>query len=71
MSDDPSDDYFEVVAEVIDAARSLEEASQRELEARNAHLDRYEEKKAAEKVLHEALERLKNTSPRNDKGDTQ
>jgi Arc/MetJ-type ribon-helix-helix transcriptional regulator len=63
-TEEPPDDYFGAVAEVVEAARRLDEAKRAEREAGEQHLKRYEEMRAAEKVLGEALERLKGTSPR-------
>jgi hypothetical protein len=64
MTDEPPDDYFGAVAEVVEAARKLDEAKRAEREASEQHMKRYEEMRAAEKELGEALERLKGVSPR-------
>lgn len=64
MADEPPDDYFGAVAEVVEAARKLDDARRAEREAGEQHLRRFEEMRAAEKELGEALERLKGVSPR-------
>lgn len=64
MADEPPDDYFGAVAEVVEAARKLDEAKRAEREAGEQHMKLYEEMRAAEKELGEALERLKGHSPR-------
>ncbi len=64
MAEEPPEDYFGAVAEVVEAARKLDEAKRAEREASEQHMKRYEEVRAAEKALGEALERLKDTSPR-------
>lgn len=64
MADEPPDDYFGAVAEVVEAARRLDEARRAEREAGEQHLKRYEEMRAAEKALGDALDGLKNCAPR-------
>lgn len=64
MGGEPSDDYFEAAAAVVEAAKSLDEASRVEKESDEIHMQLYDEKRAAEKVLKEAIEKLKSVSPR-------
>lgn len=58
MGDEPEDDYFSAVAEVVEAAKQLEEAKRLEREADDLHMRRYRQVRDAERVLHDALEKL-------------
>jgi hypothetical protein len=64
VSDEPADDYFSTVAEVVEAAKQLEEAKRLEREADELRMRRYRKVKDAERVLHDALEKLGRTGPR-------
>jgi hypothetical protein len=58
VSDEPSDDYFSTVAEVVEAAKKVKEAKRLEREADELRLRRYHEVKEAEAELSDALEKL-------------
>ncbi len=59
MADDLPDDYLTAAAEVVEAARELEAASEAFEIANKAVLDAHVKKTGAEKRLKESLERLK------------
>jgi Arc/MetJ-type ribon-helix-helix transcriptional regulator len=56
VTDEPSDDYFAAVAEVVEAARELDEAKRREAEASEAHIQLHAEMRKAEGSLRKALD---------------
>jgi hypothetical protein len=58
MSDDPSDDYFSTVAEVVEAAKKVKETQRLEREANKLHMERFQQVRDAEKELSDALEKL-------------
>jgi hypothetical protein len=58
MSDIP-EDYIEAAAAVVEAARRLDEARSKFKQANDAMFDAHREQEAAEKGLHDALEKLK------------
>ncbi len=58
-TEDVPDDYFSSVAEVVEAARTLDEAKRKEAEANEVHMQRYAEVRKAEKALRDALDKLK------------
>lgn len=59
MSDEPPDDYFEAAAEVIEAARELEEARAAHKAANEETMRTFEAQRKAEQKLSEAIEKLK------------
>lgn len=58
-TEDLPDDYFSSVAEVVEAARELDEAKRKEAEASEVHIQRHAEMRQAERALREALDKLK------------
>jgi hypothetical protein len=58
VADEPPDDYFAAVAQVVEAARQAEEAARRVEEAKDAHMRRFQDKQEADKALRDALENL-------------
>lgn len=69
MGDEPPDDYFEAAAEVVEAARELDEARKAFRIAEEAHLKAFTVQRAAEKKLSEAVEKLKGANVNRGKGD--
>lgn len=59
MSDEPSDDYFEAAAGVIEAARELDEARAAHKAASEETMRTFEVQRKAEQKLSEAIEKLK------------
>jgi hypothetical protein len=55
--DEPSDDYLSAAANVVNAARNLDEARRKFNEASEASLSAHVEKVSAEKALQEALDK--------------
>lgn len=64
MSEEPPDDYFSTVAEVVEAAKKLKEAKRLESEASELHMRRFQETKDSEKELNDAIEKLGKISAR-------
>jgi hypothetical protein len=64
VSDELPDDYFSTVAEVVEAAKRVQEAKRLEREASELHMRRFQEAKDAEKELSDALEKLGHVSAR-------